>query len=194
MDIVYSRFPLTGVVWVPCIPNYATGTFVPVYTLTNMVHKMPNKLKPLPRGGIKTKPWTHEEDFALIDLVSEFGIKKWAKISKAINEKFNSGRKGKSCRERWNNHLNPEINKGEWTYEEDLKLMYEFRVLGKKWSMISKALVGRTENTVKNRWKTLMNSVQHTVGFNKNYYEITELLILHLKKIIDEKKIENGDI
>ncbi|OMJ69200.1 hypothetical protein SteCoe_33140 [Stentor coeruleus] len=193
MDIVHSRFPLTGVVWVPCIPNYATGAFVPVYTLANMIHEMPNNIVALPRGGIKTKSWSHEEDLVLKELVAEFGIKKWAKIAKAINEKFTSDRKGKNCRERWNNHLNPDINKGEWTYEEDLKLINEFRVLGKKWSMISKTLIGRTENAVKNRWNTLMKSVQQTAGFN-NYEMATEFLVSHLKRIIDEKMVETNNV
>ena len=26
---------------------------------------------------------------------------------------------GKQCRERWRNHLRPELNKGDWTVEED---------------------------------------------------------------------------
>lgn len=32
-------------------------------------------------------------------------------------------RRGKQCRERWNNYLDPEINRGEWTDEEDYKLL-----------------------------------------------------------------------
>ncbi|OMJ77478.1 hypothetical protein SteCoe_22914 [Stentor coeruleus] len=189
MDMVYSNFPQTGIIWVPCIPNYATGTFIPVYNLANIPQEMPNTVTALPRGGIKTKPWNHEEDVVLKDLIAEYGVKKWAKIAKVLNEKFNSHRKGKNCRERWNNHLNPEINKGEWSYEEDLILLKEFKNIGKKWSSISKVLSGRTENAVKNRWNTLMKSIQQTAGCS-NYEIVTEYLISHIEEMINSKSQE----
>ena len=44
----------------------------------------------------------------------EFGAKDWTIIS----EHF-SMRGGKQCRERWHNHLNPDIRKERWTEEED---------------------------------------------------------------------------
>lgn len=34
------------------------------------------------------------------------------------------GRMGKQCRERWFNHLDPGIKKGDWTLAED-KILYE---------------------------------------------------------------------
>jgi hypothetical protein len=187
MDMVYSGFPQAGIIWVPCIPNYATSTFIPVYNLANIPYEMPNSVTALPRGGIKTKPWSHTEELLLKDLVAEHGIKKWAKIARALNKSFNSHRKGKHCRERWNNHLNPEINKSEWSYEEDLILLSEFKKIGKKWSSISKCLNGRTENAVKNRWNTLMKSVQQTVG-SGNYEMATEFLISHINEVICMEK------
>ncbi|OMJ82800.1 hypothetical protein SteCoe_16397 [Stentor coeruleus] len=183
MDIVYSSFQQAGITWVPCIPDYATGTFIPVYNLTNIPIDIPNSVTTLPRGGIKTKPWNHAEDLLLKDLVVEYGTKKWAKIARALNKSFNNHRKGKHCRERWNNHLNPDINKSEWSYEEDLKLLIEFKKIGKKWSSISKCLNGRTENAVKNRWNTLMKSVQKTVNSGNNEMAI-DFLIHHIKEII----------
>ncbi len=33
------------------------------------------------------------------------------------------GRIGKQCRERWHNHLNPNIKKERWTDEEDLAII-----------------------------------------------------------------------
>lgn len=59
-------------------------------------------------------PWTKEEDEIVIRLVKEYGANNWSSISK-----FLPGRIGKQCRERWHNHLNPEINKDRWTEEED---------------------------------------------------------------------------
>ena len=42
------------------------------------------------------------------------GPKKWSEIAKYL-----PGRIGKQCRERWYNHLDPNINKKGWTEEED---------------------------------------------------------------------------
>ena len=141
----------------------------------------------LSRGGIKSSPWKHEEDEFLKELVKEIGIKKWAKIAGMINSRFQSDRKGKNCRERWNNHLDPTINKGEWKYEEDLILLIKHKEFGKKWSKISKEIPGRTENSVKNRLNTLMKSFKQTVGSEDQVYA-TEYLISHISSLIEKTK------
>jgi len=51
-------------------------------------------------------PWTEEEDRKVIELVKIYGLKKWKIISS-----FLPGRIGKQCRERWTNHLDPNIKK-----------------------------------------------------------------------------------
>uniref|UniRef100_A0A665WLA8 V-myb avian myeloblastosis viral oncogene homolog-like 1 n=1 Tax=Echeneis naucrates TaxID=173247 RepID=A0A665WLA8_ECHNA len=64
-------------------------------------------------------PWTKEEDQKVIDLVHKYGPKRWSVIAKHLQ-----GRIGKQCRERWHNHLNPEVKKSSWTQEED-RIIYE---------------------------------------------------------------------
>ena len=47
-------------------------------------------------------PWSEHEDNLLKALVNRLGPKKWSNIANYV-----PGRKGKQCRERWLNHLDP---------------------------------------------------------------------------------------
>ncbi|KAI3913001.1 hypothetical protein MKX01_019124 [Papaver californicum] len=82
-------------------------------------------------------PWTLEEDDKMMELVSKYGPSKWSLIAKEL-----PGRIGKQCRERWHNHLNPEIKRDAWTVEEELALMNAHRLYGNKWAEIAKVLPG----------------------------------------------------
>lgn len=79
------------------------------------------------------------------------GLKKWAKIAKTIKSQLGiDGKTGKQCRERWHNHLDPDVKKEDWTEEEEKKIFQLQKQLGNKWSEIASFVPGRTENSVKN--------------------------------------------
>ena len=84
-------------------------------------------------------------------LVEIYGNKRWSYIAQLIN-----GRTGKQCRERWLNHLRPNIKKDEWTAEEERILAEGHSKLGTKWSSLAKLLPGRTENSIKNHWNATL--------------------------------------
>ena len=83
------------------------------------------------KEGISKKPWTKDEDEQLKKLVHVNGTGSWTIVSELLTE-----RTGKQCRERWFNHLNPAINKSEWTPEEDNVLISMQKVFGNQWSKV----------------------------------------------------------
>ena len=60
---------------------------------SNIKHKLNTSMRRL---------WTDDEDNAITKLINKYGIKKWALISKKMEEEYNIyGRSGKQCRERY---------------------------------------------------------------------------------------------
>ena len=83
------------------------------------------------------------------------GFTSWAEIAKQI-----PGRNMKQCRERWCHRLDPEISKAKFTREEDQIIIEMHKQYGNKWSDISKHLVGRTEDAVKIRFRSIERYLQ----------------------------------
>lgn len=112
------------------------------------------------------------------------GGKRWGEIANQLNSEFHRGfriRSGKQAKERWNNHLNPEINKGPWTLQEDLILLESHKKLKNRWSLIAKELENRTESSIKNRVKSLLNNSMLDLEFSIDPDKALDKLILRLK-------------
>ncbi|CAK87741.1 unnamed protein product (macronuclear) [Paramecium tetraurelia] len=90
--------------------------------------------------------WKPEEDQLLLQLISQYGMK-WSKIAQIFKN-----RNSKQCRNRFINALDPNLKQNSFTQEEDQLIYQKYIEYGSKWSQISKFLMGRSDNQIKNRF------------------------------------------
>ncbi|KAG9131237.1 hypothetical protein Leryth_006097 [Lithospermum erythrorhizon] len=107
-------------------------------------------LKSLHPNRKRVGKWTSEEDRLLKVAVAIFGPKNWSKIAE-----FVPGRMQSQCRERWANSLDPSLNYGSWTSEEDLLLKEATQEHGYCWSKVALCVPHRTDNQCMRRWTSL---------------------------------------
>ncbi|XP_050221135.1 MYB-like transcription factor EOBII [Mercurialis annua] len=111
---------------------------------------------------VRKGPWTMEEDLILINYIANHGEGVWNSLAKAAGLK----RTGKSCRLRWLNYLRPDVRRGNITPEEQLLIMELHAKWGNRWSKIAKHLPGRTDNEIKNYWRTrIQKHIKQAEGF-----------------------------
>ena len=75
--------------------------------------------------------------------------------------------------------------RGGWTLEEDLQILETVFTKGQKWALVSKQLKGRTENSVKNRYLSLLNL--HTSTRKKEKLSSNDLKTKINQKILELK-------
>ncbi|KAJ4971329.1 hypothetical protein NE237_004428 [Protea cynaroides] len=97
-------------------------------------------------------PWTEQEDLQLMCFVGLFGDRRWDFIAKVSG----LNRTGKSCRLRWVNYLHPGLKRGRMTPQEERLVLELHSQWGNRWSRIARRLPGRTDNEIKNYWRTHM--------------------------------------
>lgn len=104
------------------------------------------------KPGVRKGQWTDHEDAIVMEVVttsSEQPFTRWSDLAQRL-----PGRVGKQIRDRWVNHLNPNINHLPFSRDDDLLLWEGHKKLGKRWVEISTKYFHstRSENHIKNRW------------------------------------------
>ncbi|CAD8199812.1 unnamed protein product [Paramecium octaurelia] len=127
---------------------------------------------------MQRKNWQLDEDNALLQNCQQLNFN-WKRVSKNMNQ-MGFKRSGKSCKERFQNQLNPQINKDQWSQNEIDKL-FELQIKhGNKWRIIAKELPNRTDGLIKNYFYSLVRKVlrrlSKAINRNKNGSKMTKTL------------------
>lgn len=116
------------------------------------LHRWQKALHPLIVRG----RWRPEEDERLREAVQLYGPQNWVNVQRLVQ-----GRTDVQCRERWINVLDPALNAGPWTPEEDKRIIELVEKYGAgKWSEIAKEMPSRNDNIIWRRWKRLIRDSQ----------------------------------
>ncbi|KAF8726731.1 hypothetical protein HU200_019201 [Digitaria exilis] len=116
------------------------------------------------QAAVRKGPWTIEEDNILVSYVATHGEGSWNTLARTAG----LSRTGKSCRLRWLNYLRPDLRRGGFRMEEQELIVRLHARWGNKWSRIAKNLpAGRTDNEVKNFWRTKIQKKRSSRDSNK---------------------------
>lgn len=133
----------------------------------------------------KRLPFTEEEDQKLLKIISNTMNKEsnsnnnfqeksinWENISKEMGN-----RSVRQCKERYFHYLSPQINKKDWTPEEDSLLFSTVGNIGKKWKIMEDLFENRTEIDIRNRYYVLQRKMSKLIRdeSKKNFYHLTNL-------------------
>ncbi|KAJ6825692.1 putative MYB DNA-binding domain superfamily protein [Iris pallida] len=113
---------------------------------------------------LRRGPWTLEEDTMLIHYIGCHGEGRWNLLARCSGLK----RTGKSCRLRWLNYLKPDVKRGNLSLEEQFLILELHSKWGNRWSRIAQYLPGRTDNEIKNYWRTRVQKQARHLNVDSN--------------------------
>lgn len=105
--------------------------------------------------GINKGTWDREEDERLRKGVDMFGLR-WTQVADVVGS-----RHADQCAKRWQNSLDPSVDRSEWTEADDQRLLAAVDQHGQKWKRITEEqLPRRSTNDLKNRYMFLIRKHQ----------------------------------
>ncbi|KAF2683958.1 hypothetical protein K458DRAFT_303512, partial [Lentithecium fluviatile CBS 122367] len=101
-------------------------------------------------GGLKKGQWSKSEDVQLARGVQQYG-QRWTLVANIVGS-----RSADQCAKRWQQSLDPDLDRSEWCDVEDKVLIEAVRRLGRHWKDIQRHhFAGRSKNCIKNRYGCL---------------------------------------
>ena len=156
---------------------------IPNHTQSQIISRWEKYLNPnLVKGS-----FTKEEDEIIQEFVKKNGPQNWPNITQYLPH-----RSAKQCRERWFNHLSPDVSPCWWTPSEDEIIFKNYLKYGPKWALISKLMPGRSDNSIKNRWNS---SIKKRICKNElgESYLLPDTSKRHYRtRLMKQKQMENA--
>lgn len=130
--------------------------------------------------------FSKEEEILLKKLVQKHGTSNWQKISNQMPK-----RNKRQVRDRWNNFLDPYLNKALWTEEEEKFLIKTHSQLGNKWKLISTFFPGRTDVDMKKTYYRLERRHKKKYGKRiKLLPDLNDIIESEEKEDEEQQKVE----
>jgi transcription factor MYB, plant len=102
-------------------------------------------------------------------------------------------RTGKSCRLRWLNYLRPDVRRGNITPEEQLLILELHSRWGNRWSKIAQHLPGRTDNEIKNYWRTRVQKHAKQLRCDVNSRQFRDVVrYVWMPRLVERIQAESG--
>ncbi|XP_030472853.1 transcription factor MYB108-like [Syzygium oleosum] len=140
---------------------------------------------------LRRGPWTVEEDLTLINYIANHGDGRWNSLARSAGLK----RTGKSCRLRWLNYLRPDVRRGNISLEEQLLILELHSRWGNRWSKIAQHLPGRTDNEIKNYWRTRVQKHAKQLKCDVNSKQFKDAMrYLWMPRLVERIQAASGSV
>lgn len=107
-------------------------------------------------GGLKKGQWSKSEDVQLARGVEQYG-QRWTLVANVVGS-----RSADQCAKRWQQSLDPDLDRSEWRDVDDKVLIDAVQKLGRHWKDIQRHhFKGRSKNCIKNRYTVLVRRYQN---------------------------------
>jgi len=125
------------------------------------------------------KPFSKEEDEVILEFVNKVGFSKWTECTKILKN-----RTSKQIKEHWYKNLaNEDSLLAVWTPDDELRLLNIVCLYGTCWSKIKKIFKFKNENTLKNKFYSILRRVANQkLNGKENLVEKVNVVTL---KIVD---------
>ncbi|THU56555.1 hypothetical protein C4D60_Mb11t18460 [Musa balbisiana] len=139
---------------------------------------------------LRRGPWTEEEDVVLVNYIAVHGEGRWNSLARCAGLR----RTGKSCRLRWLNYLRPDVRRGNITPEEQLLILELHARWGNRWSKIAQHLPGRTDNEIKNYWRTRVQKHAKQLKCDVNSKQFKDVMrYLWIPRLVERIRAASGN-